>query len=154
VAEAGPDRQKLREKIQFIRSTLRQLEDIRDDGRDAFLAGKVPQYAAVRCIQVAVEAILDSANHIIAREGLGLPKTYAGSVRLLVEAGILPPDKKDDFERMIRFRNRAVHLYDEIDPAEVFAIMENNLDDFEVFVRAITQRYFLDRDEAENESRA
>jgi len=145
VAEAGPDRQKLREKIQFIRSTLRQLEDIRDDGRDAFLAGKVPQYAAVRCIQVAVEAILDSANHIIAREGLGLPKTYAGSV---------PPDKKDDFERMIRFRNRAVHLYDEIDPAEVFAIMENNLDDFEVFVRAITQRYFLDRDEAENESRA
>lgn len=94
MVEAGPDRQKLREKIQFIRDTLRQLEGIRDDGRDAFLAGKVPQYAAVRCIQVAVEAVLDSANHIIAREGLGLPKTYAGSVRLLVEAGILPPDKK------------------------------------------------------------
>lgn len=51
-------------------------------------------------------------------------------------------------------QNRAVHLYDEIDPTEVFAIMENHLDDFEVFIRAITQRYFLDRDETEADGEA
>jgi len=70
VADTGPDRDKLREKIQFIRGTLRQLDEIRDKGRDAFLADRVPQLAAVRCVQIAVEAVLDSANHIIAREGL------------------------------------------------------------------------------------
>ena len=145
MAESEVDRDKLREKVQFIRDTVRQLEEIRGDGREAFLADRLPQYAAVRCIQVAVEAVLDSANHIIARKGLGLPKTYAGSVGLLVRAGILPAEKKDDFERMIRFRNRAVHLYDEIDAGEVFTIMENNLDDFELFIRAITRRYFLHR---------
>lgn len=144
-AESAPDPDKLRDKIQFIRDTLTQLEEIRGEGREAFLADRLPQYAAVRCIQIAVEAVLDSANHIIAREGLGLPRTYAGSVGLLVQAGILPAEKQDDFERMIRFRNRAVHLYGEIDPGEVFTIMERNLGDFELFIRAITRRYFLDR---------
>ena len=43
---------------------------------------------------------------------------------------------------MVRFRNCAVYLYDEIDPAEVHRIVTSHLDDFEIFLAAIVQRYF------------
>jgi len=53
---------------------------------------------------------------------------------------------------MVRFRNRAVHLYDEIDPSEVFAIMEQNLGDFEAFIQAIIQRYFSGETRSDSEA--
>lgn len=142
MAEPGPDRDKLRDKIQFIRSEVAYLEEIRDRGHEAFSGDRTLEYAATRSIQVAVEAMLDAANHIVAREGLGTPKTYREAVQLLVDAGVLPRDKADTFAKMVRFRNRAVHLYDEIDADEIWAIMESDLDDFEAFIRAITGRYF------------
>lgn len=43
---------------------------------------------------------------------------------------------------MVRFRNRAVHLYDEIDSAEVFQILDRHLGDFDLVIAAMTTRYF------------
>ena len=63
-------------------------------------------------------------------------------MQLLVEPDKLPREKVDAFAAMVGFRNRAVHLYADIDPAEVWAIVESDLDDFEVFIRAITSEYF------------
>lgn len=136
------DKAKVRQKLQHIRETVQQLVGIRARGREAFLADHVLQAAAIRYLQVGVEAIVDTANHIIAREGLGLPKTYRESIDLLLREKILPAEKATDFANMVKFRNRAVHLYDEIDPEEIFTIMEANLGDFEIFIRAVTSRYF------------
>ena len=38
---------------------------------------------------------------------------------------------------MVKFRNRAVHLYDQIDDAEVYRILQENIDDFDKFIIAI-----------------
>lgn len=43
---------------------------------------------------------------------------------------------------MVRFRNRAVHLYDEIDAQEIYQIPESDLPDFETFIAAVVKRYF------------
>lgn len=43
---------------------------------------------------------------------------------------------------MVRFRNRAVHLYDTISPDEVYRILDRHLGDFDVFVAAIVRRFF------------
>lgn len=60
---------------------------------------------------------------------------------LLVEAGILAKEDRDTCVSMVRFRNRAVHLYDEIATDEVWKIVEGHLDDFERFIAAIAGRY-------------
>lgn len=137
-----PDRGKLRDKIQFIRSEVRLLQEIAEDGEASFLDDLTAQHAATRCIQIAVEAMLDAANHIIAREGLGTPKTYREAMQLLVKHDILPRDGADTFSDMVGFRNRAVHLYDEIEPGEIWKIMTSHLEDFEVFIGALVRRYF------------
>ena len=139
--DPGPDRDKLRQKIQFVRDSLRELESIRERGRAAFLSDSILQAAAVRNLQVAIEAILDAANHIVAREGLGIPETYRQSVELLIRAGILPHERADDLARMVRFRNRAVHLYDDIQPDEIQGILDEHLDDFEMVIESLVRRY-------------
>jgi uncharacterized protein YutE (UPF0331/DUF86 family) len=136
------DAEKLRTKVQFVREALRRLGKIRGRGREAFLADEILQAAAERNLQVGIEAILDTAGHIIAREGLAVPKTYREAIEILLREGILPESHRASFLQMSSFRNRIIHIYDEIDPSEIFSILENHLEDFETFIRAITQRYF------------
>jgi uncharacterized protein YutE (UPF0331/DUF86 family) len=135
------DSDKIRTKLHFIREALRRLEEIRSQGREAFLADRILQAAAERNLQVGIEAILDTAGHILAREGLGLAKTHREAMDILLREGVLPVSHRESFLEMSSFRNRLVHIYDEIDPAEVFEILEKHLEDFETFIRAIVQRY-------------
>lgn len=114
---------------------------MRDEGREAFASRSINEAAAVHLLQTAISALIDIANHVIAREGLGIPRRYADTVNILTDAKILPAERKDTFLKMVRFRNRAVHFYDEIDPSEVFSILENDLDDFEAFLAPIVDRY-------------
>jgi uncharacterized protein YutE (UPF0331/DUF86 family) len=136
------DFDKVRTKLQYVRDTVRHLEEIRSRGREAFLSDSILQSASERYLQIGIEAILDLATHIIAREGLAIPTTYRAAMETLLREGILPASHKEVFLRMPSFRNRLVHLYDEIDPGEVFTILEEHLGDFETFLQAITQRYF------------
>lgn len=136
------DFDKVRSKLQFVRESLRRLEDIRSRGRKAFLSDPILQSAAERNLQVAIEAILDIAGHVIAREGLGVVNSYRESMEILLREGILPASHRESFLRMTSFRNRVVHVYEQIDPGEIFAILEGHLDDFTTFIGAVTRRYF------------
>ncbi|PKM42103.1 MAG: hypothetical protein CVV03_10515 [Firmicutes bacterium HGW-Firmicutes-8] len=42
-----------------------------------------------------------------------------------------------------RFRNRAVHLYQEIDNNELYGILQDGLEDFRDFIKAIVDKYLL-----------
>jgi len=141
MSEPVVDRDKLRQKVQYIHEALRRLNAVRSAGRQAFLSDDMVQAASIRYLQVAIEAMVDAANHIVAREGLGLPRTYRQSLEILVREGILPPERRDAFGKMVGFRNRVVHLYDDVDPGEVYDIIEGRLGDFEAFLSAVCGRY-------------
>lgn len=143
MAPVDPD--KLRHHLDYARTNVRHLERIRGEGREAFLGDERTQMASVRWLQTAIEALLDSGHHVIAREGLGIPRQYSDTVRLLVDAGILPREDRDTFVSMVRFRNRAVHLYDEIAAEEVWKIVDGHLEDFDRFIGAIAGRYLAGR---------
>lgn len=138
------DLDKLRQKAEFLRDTLRRLREIRDEGREAFLESSVAEAATTRYLQIGIESIVDAANHIIAREGWGLPKTYQESIDLLIREGFLPRDRSETFRRMVKFRNRAVHLYDTIEPEQIWDIVQNHLEDFEVFLQALVSEYLAE----------
>lgn len=140
MAPVDPDR--LRPKIHHIRDRMRRLRAIAGRGWDAFRDDELVQDAAVRNLQTSVEAVLDMASHIVSREGMGTPASYREAIDLLLEDGLLPEERADAFRAMIGFRNRAVHLYDEIEAEEVFRIMEEDLSDFEAFISSVVRRYF------------
>lgn len=146
---APVDLNKLRHHIDHVRGNLRRLRDIADQGREAFLSDDITSTASVRYLQTSIEAVIDIGNHIISREGLGIPRTYAETIELLVDNGILPREHRESYLQMVRFRNRAVHLYDEIDTAEVFEILDHHLGDFDLVIAAMTTHYFDPDSDAE-----
>lgn len=136
---------KLRQKIAFIDNSLQDLHRLARATKEEFMADTIGFHAAVRLLQVCVEAMLDAAGHIVATEKLGLPKTYAHSFELLAAGHVIPRDFADRAKQMARFRNRVVHLYDTVDPCEIYNILQSNLGDFEEFIRLIAGRYLTDQ---------
>ena len=100
------DRDKVRDKTTFIRRNLDTLRKLADTPRDAFLDGSIHFHAAVRLLQTSVEAMIDTGAHIVAREGLGSPKSYGEVFDLLSSAKIIPLEYLDKAKAMARFRNR------------------------------------------------
>ena len=83
------------------------------------------------------------AAHIVADEGLGLPDELRDNFRLLKKAKILGKIPCEKLEKMVGFRNIAVHEYEAIDVAVLKSIYKNNLKDLEEFYMLILTRYKL-----------
>lgn len=82
----------------------------------------------------ACETTIDLAMHLVRREALGVPQSSRDAFALLAEAGVIEPALATALQRMVGFRNLAVHRYQELDLAVVGRIVEERLVDFETFV--------------------
>lgn len=133
---------KIRQKINILQKNIKFLDSLRQMPVDEFLADLRNYLSATRVLQISVEAMIDIANHIIARESLGMPQSYHDAIKILTREGYLPSDKEATFRAMIRFRNRAVHMYDEIDEQEIYRIISEHLGDFQDYIDSIVKRFF------------
>lgn len=135
------DRDILQTKLQFIERTLLKLDVLRQTTAGDFLANFQSVDSAKHNLQVAIEAIVDIANHIATRERYGLPDSSAEAIKLLNEHGILNTGLAQRLRLMVKFRNRIVHLYQEVDDAQIYRILQEDLGDIRAFVEAIIVRY-------------
>ena len=88
----------------------------------------------------AIEAVVDTAHHVCATEGLRSPATNADAVRELAEHGVLPRDLADEVARAVGFRNVLVHRYAEVVDEHVVEQL-GRLEALRQFVRAVSERY-------------
>lgn len=91
-------------------------------------------------LQIAIQAALDVASHIVSDERLGEPDTNRQLFDLLRRAGWLTPELADTMKRMTGFRNVLVHGYQAIDIRIVRDVLEHRLGDLLQFVAAIRSR--------------
>ncbi|AGK99993.1 type VII toxin-antitoxin system HepT family RNase toxin [Desulfoscipio gibsoniae] len=135
------DKEVVQHKIGIIEDNLAKLETLAELTPENFLDKFYYIESAKHLLQVSIEAMLDIAHHIIARERFRTPKTYAEAFLILTEQEILPQKKGLAFLQMAKFRNRVVHLYHDVDDKEVYLILKMNLDDFREFVRAVVKTF-------------
>ena len=69
------------------------------------------------------------------------PADYADSFKVLEENNILKPDISLKLRQMVKFRNRLVHLYGEIDDVYIIEFIKNDLKDIEQLKTIITKTY-------------
>ena len=91
-------------------------------------------------LQKAIQASIDLANVVIAKEGLGLPNTYRQSFEILSKQQVIDQTLTAKMSSMVGFRNISVHDYEQIKPAIVHSIVKNHLIDFEIFYTIILNR--------------
>lgn len=94
-------------------------------------------------LQRAVQATIDLAAHVTASEGLGMPEELKDNFRFLKEKNIISFELSAKMEKMIGFRNIAVHEYREIDPDILKVILTKNLKDLEDFYVAVVNYFRL-----------
>ena len=123
-------------KINIIKNCLTAIERASCEEKDEFFKLSIYELN----LQRAIQASIDLANVLLAKEGLGLPVSYRQSFELLRKSGIIPNELCTKLVSMVGFRNISVHDYEEIKPEIVHGIVKNHLKDFEEFYSVILNR--------------
>lgn len=105
-----------------------------------FAADFTRQDAAILNIQRACEACLDMGHTIIRRQRLGIPQSARDVFTLLAKAGWIDDDLAEKLQRMVGFRNIAVHDYQALSLPITIAVIERHLGDFTTFSEAVLGR--------------
>lgn len=119
---------------------LRDLADRHDEGsyrREVALRAQVERH-----LQLAIQAAIDLASHVVAEDTSALPDDYGQTFLALADAGIILPDLADRLRRAAGLRNLLVHGYSDINDRIVWASL-NDLGDLTAFATAMA-RYLSD----------
>ena len=128
----------LAKKLALIETSVRELRTL---ARPENVTRDVKEQRFVEhTLQVAIQAALDVASHVVSDERLGEPRTNRDLFMFLARQGLLPAELADRLGRMAGFRNVLVHGYQDVDLAIVRDILVNRLDDLLGFVRTIRIR--------------
>ena len=125
-------------KLARIETCVRELRML---GRPAAIpTDTVQERFAEHTLQIAIQAMLDVASHIVSDQRLGEPRTNRELVDQLARAGWLPAELADTMRQMVGFRNILVHGYDVVDVEIVRDVVEHRLEDLLAFVAVIRGR--------------
>ena len=98
------------------------------------------QDAAVLNVQRACEAVLDMGQHLMRREGLGVPQSARDVFELLARAGWIEAELAQALKRMVAFRNIAVHDYQSLLLPILVNVITQHLGEFLDFTQVVLKR--------------
>lgn len=128
----------IRKRLAFVETCLRDLAELADSSR---IENDVRERRFIEhTLQLAIQATLDVASHIVASDRLGEPSTNQALFESLGNGGWVEPSLGQELRRMAGFRNVLVHGYVAVDPVIVRDVLENRLQDLKSFVASIRRK--------------
>jgi len=133
------DPELLAKKLAFIETCV---TDLRRLARPERIEADIREERFVaHTLQLAIQAALDSASHLISDERLGEPESNRELFALLAAHLHLPPELTEKLQNMAGFRNILVHGYQTVDRRIMRHVVENDLDDLLAFTAAVRARH-------------
>jgi uncharacterized protein YutE (UPF0331/DUF86 family) len=121
------DRDLVLKKLAFVETCVAELRRL---AKPEAIAGDIREERfVVHTLQLAVQAALDAASHIVSDERLGEPESNRQLFELLERAGWLSSPLAATMRNMAGFRNVVVHGYETVDLGIVRDVVENRLGD-------------------------
>jgi uncharacterized protein YutE (UPF0331/DUF86 family) len=128
------------QRIALVSGYLSELEKLAATPRQDFLADKVKTAAAESYLRRSLEAIFDAGRHILAKSGhADMAGEYKAIALGLVQQAVVDASLGPALLQMAGYRNRLVHLYNEISDDELYGILGSDLGDIRSFVRQIRE---------------
>lgn len=131
------DKKLVERKIRKMEGYLRELKTVRIQTLETFVENIVVKRFVERNLELAIEQVIDICKHLVAGLDLDEPETYAECFEILHKKKIIPGKALPIFQAMARFRNKLIHVYDDIDDAITYDVYTHHLADFKVFARFI-----------------
>lgn len=129
------DKMLMERKIARLERNITLLEKYHRTPFEDFEKDLTIQGAALHYLVESIEIILDIGNHILAEEFKTNPESYTDIISNLGVHKIVPAKFARENANMAKFRNRIVHVYEEINLKEVYALLEKAPDVFRNFSR-------------------
>lgn len=126
---------KVRKITSEILTALERLEDLQKLTKAEFIADPHKIGSAKYNLIVAIEGAVDLCNHVISKNGFRTPEDYTDTFMVMKEKGAFDERFTSSLIQMVRFRNRLVHIYWDIDDAELYRIIQTNLQDIRQFLK-------------------
>lgn len=119
----------LRLRIEALLEYLVSVDRFKEVERERFLEESDVHHLAERYLQLAVQAALDIAHHIIAERGYAAPASYRDAFVILAKHGVLPPVLSGRLQWWVGLRDMLVHGYLELDHERSWDAIQNDLED-------------------------
>ncbi|MFQ5611926.1 MAG: DUF86 domain-containing protein [Anaerolineae bacterium] len=139
------DRDTVEARLAAIREYVVELEHFRQLTFEEFSSGSEYYWAVEHGLQLAAQAAMDVAVHILAADFNHRFENYKEAFEKLGEENVLPRDFAMRFALLAGFRNILVHDYLKVDLKLVYGFLQNNLDDLRAFTAYIVE-YLRQRD--------
>jgi uncharacterized protein YutE (UPF0331/DUF86 family) len=132
----------LTQRLSALEEYLADLDEIKKDlDWSKFNNSKLIRRYVERTLQMATEACLDIANHIISYEGYREPEDNKDAFKVLSENDIIAEDLRDKLIKMAKFRNVIVHDYLKVDSEIVYAVLTKHCNDIAIYAGVIKSKY-------------
>lgn len=127
-------------RLAFIEEALKEMGDLGSIQKEEFLKDKTKVAAVESYLRRSLEALFDVGRHILVHEGWHeYSMEYKSIASGMVEKMIVPENLKDKLQQMAGYRNRMVHFYNEITSAELYQIVQEDIEDIEEVVKKIKE---------------
>ncbi len=133
------NREKISKLLYEMRRAVSRLDSLSNVEKEEFLKDPDKVDSAKYNFIIAIESAIDICNHIISQNGLRPPKDYSDTFRVLFENGFLEKEFFENLVNMVKFRNRLVHIYWEIDNEFLYSILKNNVKDLKALINKIIE---------------
>lgn len=133
------DTELISRKLSRLASYVNELKSATDITWEKYQTDLRTKAFVERYLHLAIEEVIDIANHIVSFEQWREPAGYRDLLLILSEKGVIPKNQLSTFQNMASFRNMLVHRYENIEEELVYGIFSKHLDDFETFSSLIIQ---------------
>jgi len=124
-------------RLERLEQAITDLRGVAAVDRATFLVDRRLQAQAERWTQVAVEACIDLAHHLIADHGWATPATHRAAFATLAAQGVISDEGATRMAGWAGLRNVLVHLYLDIDHARLHDVLTGELDELVAYAAAL-----------------
>jgi uncharacterized protein YutE (UPF0331/DUF86 family)/predicted nucleotidyltransferase len=142
-AQTMVDVEVIQQRLGALEEFVAHLEEMRSRSLEEWREDVVARRATERALEVAIQRVLNIATHVLTTDFAILADDYAGVIRALGKAGVLPADFAERFTAIVGFRNVLTELYVEVDPVKVYEHLQRDPEDIRFFARCIVE--YLER---------
>jgi len=133
------DKKIIEARLRKFDSTISRLKKMQRIPEKEYQQNQDYQDITERNFQVAIQICIDIANYIIAGANLTVPDDASNIFVTLGKSNIIEKQLVEKIKNMVGFPNILVHDYLEIEPQQVYDMLQHELSDFDDFAKAIVR---------------
>ncbi|MEW6608092.1 MAG: DUF86 domain-containing protein [bacterium] len=131
------DKEKIKQRVSEIREALKEIQRLTSIDEKEFWSKKENMAAVKYYLLQAIESVGGICVHIAAKRFNKGVSAFGECFEILGKEGVLNEDLVLRLRKMVKFRNKLIHRYLEIEDRNILGYTKYDLKDFDEFITSV-----------------